>query len=95
LKYGGDRTLDAAAIYWGQIYLNLPVFGPEELLAQAETVPIANEPGEREFSAYMANYLASRFETLNRLAAPYHSADDPSRGAMCRSTRRICRPSCA
>jgi hypothetical protein len=28
----------------------------------------------------MANYLASRFDSLNRLAPPYHSADDAIEG---------------
>jgi hypothetical protein len=36
LKYGGDRTLDAAAMYWGETHLNLPVLSPQELLAQAK-----------------------------------------------------------
>ena len=34
LKYGGDRTLDAAAMYWGETHLQLPVIGPQALLAQ-------------------------------------------------------------
>jgi hypothetical protein len=42
LKYGGDRALDAAAIYWGETYLNLPVLSPQELLAQAKTMQIAD-----------------------------------------------------
>jgi len=80
LKYGGDRTLDAAAIYWGETHLNLPVLSPQELLAQAKTMQIADQPGEREFAEYMANYLANRFDSLNRLASSYHSATDDIEG---------------
>jgi hypothetical protein len=80
LKYGGDRALDAAAIYWGETHLNLPVLSPQELLAQAKTMQIADQPGEREFAEYMANYLANRFDSLNRLASSYHSATDDIEG---------------
>jgi hypothetical protein len=80
LKYGGDRTLDAAAMYWGETHLNLPVLSPQELLAQAKTMQVADQPGEREFAEYMANYLASRFDLLNRLASSYHSATDDIEG---------------
>jgi hypothetical protein len=80
LKYGGDRTLDAAAMYWGEIQLNLPALSPEDLLAQAKTIQIADQPGEREFAAYMANYLATRFDSLNRLVPSYHSATDDIAG---------------
>jgi hypothetical protein len=54
LKYGGDRALDAAAIYWGETHLNLPVLSPQELLAQAKTMQIADQPGEREFADRVA-----------------------------------------
>ena len=50
LKYSGDRTLDAAAMYWGETHLNLPVLNPQELLAQAKTMQVADQPGEREFA---------------------------------------------
>jgi len=80
LKYGGDRTLDAAAMYWGETHLNLPVLSPQELLAQAKTMQVADQPGEREFAEYMANYLASRFDSFNRLASSYHSATDDIEG---------------
>jgi hypothetical protein len=79
LKYGGDRTLDAAAMYWGETHLNLPVLSPQELLAQAKTMQVADQPGEREFAECMANYLASRFDSL-RLASSYHSATDDIEG---------------
>jgi hypothetical protein len=79
LKYAGDRTLDAAAMYWGETHLNLPVLSPQELLAQARTMQVADQPGEREFAEYMANYLASRFGSL-RLASSYHSATDDIEG---------------
>lgn len=80
LKYGGDRTLDAAAAYWGVTHLSLPVLSEEQLLAQAKTMPITDQPGEREFDEYMANYLANRFDSLNRLASSYHSATDDIEG---------------
>jgi hypothetical protein len=80
LKYGGDRTLDAAAMYWGETHLKLPVLSPEELLAQAKTMHRADQPGEKEFAEYMANYLASRFDSLNTLASPYHSATEDIEG---------------
>jgi hypothetical protein len=54
LKYGGDRALDAAAIYWGETHLNSPVLSPQELLAQAKTMQIADQPGEREFADRVA-----------------------------------------
>jgi len=80
LKYGGDTTLDAAAMYWGATQLILPVLSPQELLAQAKTMQVADQPGEREFAEYMANYLASRFNSLNRLTSFYHSATDDIEG---------------
>jgi hypothetical protein len=76
LKYGGDRTLDAAAMYWGETHLQLPVIGPQALLAQVKTMLVSNQPGEREFDEYMANYLAVRFQSLNRLAPYRHSVID-------------------
>ena len=80
LKYGGDRTLYATAMYWGETHLHLPVTSPQELLAQAKTVQLSDQPGEREFAAYMANYLTARFDSLNRLATYYHSATDDIEG---------------
>jgi hypothetical protein len=80
LKYGGDRTLDAAAMYWGERHLQLPVPSADDLLAQAETMPVADQTGEREFDEFMANYLAVRFETLNRLASYYLSASNDIEG---------------
>jgi len=80
LKYGGDRTLDAAAMYWGETNLQLPVLSADELLAQAETMPVSNQPGEREFDEYMANYLAVRFDTLNRLVSYYQTAGNDIEG---------------
>jgi hypothetical protein len=76
LKYGGDRTLDAAAMYWGETHLQLPVIGPQALLAQVKTMLVSDQPGEREFDEYMANYLAVRFQSLNRLAPYRHSVID-------------------
>jgi len=80
LKYGGDRTLDAAAMYWGETHLHLPVTSRQELLAQAKTTQFSDQPGEREFDEYMANYLAARFDSLNRLATYHHSATDDIEG---------------
>ena len=80
LKYGGDRTLDAAATYWGVTHLSLPMLSAEQLLARAKTMPITDQSGEREFDEYMANYLANRFDSLNRLASSYHSATDDIEG---------------
>jgi hypothetical protein len=80
LKYGGDRTLDAAAMYWGDTHLHLPVSSPQELLAQAKRMQVSDEPREREFNEYMANYLTARFQSLNRLAPYYHSATDDIEG---------------
>jgi hypothetical protein len=80
LKYGGDRTLDAAAMYWGLTHLALPVITPEELLAQAKTVQATDQPGDRAFDEYMASYLAVRFDSLNKLASYYHSATDAIEG---------------
>jgi hypothetical protein len=80
LKYGGDRTLDAAAMYWGETHLHLPVTSPQELLAQAKTMRLSDQPGEREFAEYMANYLTARFDSLNRLATYHHSATDDIEG---------------
>ena len=80
LKYGGDRTLDAAALYWGETHLSLPVGSPQELLAQAKTMQVSDQPGEREYDEHMASYLAARFQSLNRLAPYYHSATDDIEG---------------
>jgi hypothetical protein len=80
LKYGGDKTLDAAAMYWGETHLNLPVLSPEDLLAQAESMPVSDQKGEREFDRYMANYLADRFDMLNKLASYYQSGSDNIEG---------------
>jgi len=76
LKYAGDRTLDAAAMYWGVTYLSLPVTSPDTLLGQAKTIQVSDQPGEREFAEYMANYLAVRFDSLNRMASYYQTATD-------------------
>jgi len=80
LKYGGDKTLDAAAVYWGITHLYLPVISPEQLLAQASAMQVADQPGAREFNEYMAKYLAARFDSLSRLASSYHSAIDDIEG---------------
>jgi hypothetical protein len=80
LKYGGDRTLDAAAMYWGETRLYLPVSSPEELLAQPETMAISDQSGERDFDEYMANYLAVRFKSLGSLAYHYQTATDDIEG---------------
>jgi hypothetical protein len=74
LKYGGDRTLDAAAMVWGQTHLSLPVGSADDLVAQAATMPVSDQPGEREFDETMSNYLAVRFDALNRLASYYQPA---------------------
>jgi hypothetical protein len=74
LKYAGSKVLDAAATYWGETQLNLPVLSPEDLIAQANTMPVSDRAGEREFDQYMANYLAVRFDTLNRLSGQYQTA---------------------
>ena len=74
LKYAGSKALDAAATYWGETHLNLPVIGPNDLIAQAGTMPVSDQAGEREFDQYMANYLAARFDTLNRLSGQYQTA---------------------
>ena len=80
LKYGGDRTLDAAALYWGETHLSLPVGSPQELLGQTKTMQVSDQPGEREYDEHMADYLATRFQSLNRLAPYYHSASDDIEG---------------
>jgi hypothetical protein len=67
LKYAGSKALDAAAMYWGETHLNLPVLSPEDLIAETNTMQVSGQAGEREFDQYMANYLAARFDTLNRL----------------------------
>jgi hypothetical protein len=74
LKYAGSKALDAAAMYWGETHLNFPVISPEDLLAQANTMQVSDQAGEREFDQYMANYLAARFDSLNRLSAQYQTA---------------------
>ena len=74
LKYAGSKALDAAATYWGETHLNLPVISPEGLIAQANTMQVSDQAGEREFDQYMANYLAVRFDTLNRLTGQYQTA---------------------
>jgi hypothetical protein len=35
---------------------------------------VSDQAGEREFDAYMANYLAIRFDPLNRLSGQYQTA---------------------
>jgi hypothetical protein len=80
LKYGGDGTLDAAAMYWGVTRLSLPVGSPQQLLAQAKTMPVSDQPGETEFDDDMANYLAARFQSLNKLVSHYRSASDDIEG---------------
>jgi hypothetical protein len=80
LKYAGDKTLDAAAMYWGETRLNLPVTSPEEIIAQADTMAASDRAGEREFDQYMANYLAARFDTLNRLTGQFQTASDDMEG---------------
>jgi hypothetical protein len=67
LKYAGSKALDAAAMYWGETQLNLPVLSPEDLIAEANTMQVSGQAGDREFDQYMASYLAARFDTLNRL----------------------------
>jgi hypothetical protein len=74
LKYAGSKALDAAATYWGETHLDLPVISPEDLIAQADTMQVSDQAGEREFDGYMANYLAVRFDTLNRLSGQYQTA---------------------
>ena len=74
LKYAGSKALDAAATYWGETRLNLPVMSPEDLIALANTMQVSDQAGEREFDQYMANYLAIRFDTLNRLSGQYQTA---------------------
>jgi hypothetical protein len=74
LKYAGSKALDAAAVYWGETQLNLPVLSPEDLIAEANTMQVSGQPGEREFDQYMAAYLAARFDTLNRLTGQYLTA---------------------
>ncbi len=74
LKYAGSKALDAAATLWGETHLNLPVISPEDLIAQANTMQVSDQTGEREFDQYMANYLAVRFDTLNRLSGQYQTA---------------------
>jgi len=76
LKYGGDRTLNAAAMYWGETNLHLPVISPKDLLAQAKSMQVSDQPGDREFYEYMANYLAIRFDSLNKLTPYYQTASD-------------------
>jgi hypothetical protein len=76
LKYGGDRTLDAGAMYWGLSRLTLPVMGRDDLLVQARAMKVGDQPGEREFNEYMAGYLAARFDSLSKLASRYRSAGD-------------------
>jgi hypothetical protein len=80
LKYGGDRTLDAAAMYWGETHLTLPVLSADDLLAQAETMAVSGQPGERQFDEYMANYLAVRFDALNRMVSYYQTAGNDIEG---------------
>jgi hypothetical protein len=74
LKYAGSKALDAAATYWGETHLNLPVISPADLIARANTMQVSDQAGEREFDEYMANYLAVRFDTLNRLSGQYQTA---------------------
>jgi hypothetical protein len=74
LKYAGSKALDAAATYWGETHLNLPVISPDDLVAQANTMQVSDQAGEREFDQYMANYLAVRFDTFNRLSGQYQTA---------------------
>jgi hypothetical protein len=52
-------------MYWGETHLSLPVGSPQELLAQAKTMQVSDQPGEREYDEYIANYLAARFQSLN------------------------------
>jgi hypothetical protein len=80
LKYAGDGTLDAAAAYWGESHLHLPVMSAEDLRAQADTMPVSDQPGEREFDAFMADYLAERFDSLNKLTSYYQTASDDMEG---------------
>lgn len=80
LKYAGDRSLDAAAMYWGATRLNLPVLSPQEIIAQANAMPVSDQPGDRQFDEYMANYLAVRFDALNRLAGQYQTATNDIEG---------------
>jgi hypothetical protein len=80
LKYAGSKALDAAATYWGKTHLNLPVISPEDLIAQANTMQVSDQAGEREFDEYMANYLAVRFDTLNRLSGQYQTATSDIEG---------------
>jgi hypothetical protein len=74
LKYAGSKVLDAAAMYWGETHLNLPVLSPKDLIAQANTMQVSDQAGEREFDKYMADYLVARFDTLNRLSGQYQTA---------------------
>jgi hypothetical protein len=80
LKYGGDQTLDAAAMVWAETNLSLPLLSPEDLLAQAQALPVSDQPGAGEFAAYMANYLSVRFDSLDRLASYYQTGTDDIEG---------------
>lgn len=80
LKYGGDRTLDAAAMYWGATHLSLPVSSPQELVAQTKAMQVSDQSWQREYDESMADYLAARFQSLNRLAPYYHSVTDDIEG---------------
>jgi hypothetical protein len=80
LKYGGDRTLDAVAMYWSLTQLTLPVMRREELLAQAKAMKVTDQSGEREFNEYMAGYVAARFDSLSKLVSHYRSATDAIEG---------------
>ncbi len=41
---------------------------------------LSDQPGEREYNEYMANYLAARLDSLNRLTTYYHSATNDIEG---------------
>lgn len=80
LKYGGDKTLDAAAMYWAESHLLLPAGSPDEITGQAQNMDAGGQPGEREFDEFMANYVAQRFYELNGLTPYFQSVDDQLNG---------------
>ena len=69
-------------MYWGETHLNLPVLSPQELLAQAKTMQVADQPGEREFAEYMADSSGQSFKTLFKQAGLHwiYSATDDIEG---------------
>ena len=95
LKYGGDRTLDAAALYWGETHLSLPVGSPQELLAQAKTMQVSDQRGKESMMSIWPVTWRLAFNRLTGWPPIIILRPMILRGGTCRSASQRCKLGCA